>query len=352
METHDPSLFELVQISVDGGLYYAFKWWDEQELGGRSVRYVAKDPSCDVISYMLIICANRIPCGTGLVAVKFYEVAGPDESGYWPAETTWGNGDADIESVVRICMPKTTFQAYRGLPGDLEQMIREHKAGKRHVQPPAGKKGTPLDAIHAVCADVLDLKRSMSPLPSAVALLGKGVETMRLNIESIAKNEYELRQENAELQRLQAEGYLKFAAKINGGDFAAFIYIMAMGNRKKAADSLGVPFRTFYDKVDNWRNQGPEYRRMLRLVEWRKNVGRQLKVRLEDSLLSGEPNGRAENPETIRDVLTRMKDQEVDSRDYPAILREILEALSIQNPANWRAVNKEVVGIITEELPQ
>ena len=348
METHDPSLFELVQISVDGDLYYAFKWWDEQELGGRSVRYVVKDPSSDAISYMLIICANRIPCGTGLATVKFYKVEVPGESVYRPAETSWANGDADIESAVRICDPKTTFQAYRGLPGDLEQMIREHKAGKRHVQPP-GKKDVTLEMVHA---KVIDIGKDTSSLLDTAAENKQRIETLCLNTDAMAKNEYELRQENAELQHLQAEGYLKFAAKINGGDFAAFIYIMALGNRKKAADSLGVPFRTFYDKVDNWRNLGPEYRRMFRLVEWRKNVGRQLKVRLEDSLLSGEPNGRAENPETIRDVLTRMKDQEVDSRDYPAILRDIIEALSIQNPANWRAVNKEVVGIITEELPQ
>ena len=354
MEKNDQSNSEpeLVQIAIDGNLYYAFKWWDELESGGRAVRYVVKDPAYGVVSYMLIFCAPRIPCGTGLVAVNFYPVEGADQNtDLWPAETTWENDDADIESAIRICSPKTAFQAYRGLPGDLEQMIREHKAGKRHVHR-SEKTGTPLDAIHAVHADVRDLKQSMSPLPGAVALLGKGVETVRLNSEAIAKNEYELRQENAELQRLQAEGYLKFAAKISGSDFTAFIYIMALGNRKKAADALGIPHRSFYDRVDKWPGMGSEYKRMFRLVEWRKNVGRQLKVRLEDSLLSGEPNGSVENPETIRDVMTRMKEQEVDSRDYPAILSDILDAMSKQNPANWRTVNKEVVGIITEELPQ
>ena len=348
---HPKSEPELVQITIDGNLNYAFKWWDEQDAGGRAVRYVVKDPTCGVISYMLIVCANRIPEGTALAAVKFYAVEKPSASDYWPAETAWANGETDIESAVRICSPETTFQAYRGLPGDLEQMIREHKAGKRHVHRPE-KTGTPLDALHAVHADVRDLKTSMSPLPGAVALLGKGVETVRLNIEAIAKNEYELRQENSELQRLHSEGFLKFATQVNGGDFTALIYIMALGNRKKAADALGIPHRSFYDRVDKWPGMGSEYKRMFRLVEWRKNVGRQLKVRLEDSLLSGEPNGSAENPETIRDVMTRMKEQEVDSRDYPSILRDILDAMSKQNPANWRTVNKEVIGIITEELPQ
>ncbi len=343
---------DLVQIAIEGTLYYAFKWWDELEVSGRAVRYVVKDPTCGVISYMLIVCAPRIPCGTGLAAVKFYAVEGPDkDTDFWPAETAWENGDSDTESKIRICSPKTAFQAYRGLPGDLEQMIREHKAGQRRLLA-AAKKGSTLDVMQAVHADVRDLKQSLSPLPDVVALLGQSLEGVRVNMEAVAKNEYDLRQENAELQRLQAEGYLKFAAKINGRDFAAFIYIMALGNRKKAADSLGIPFRTFYDNIDAWRNLGPEHRRMYRLVEWRKKVGRRLRVRLEDSLLSGEPNGESENPETIRDVLARMKDQEVDGRDYPAILRDILEALSIQNPTNWRSVNKEVIGIITEELPQ
>lgn len=178
---------ELVQIAIDGSLYYAFKWWDELETGGRAVRYVVKDPTCGVVSYMLILCAPRIPCGTGLAAVKFYPVEGADQhTDLWPAETTWENGDTDIESAIRICSPKTAFQAYRGLPGDLEQMIREHKAGKRQAHP-AGKKGTPLEAIHAVHADVRDLKQSVSPLPSAVALLGKGVETVLQHARGLPK---------------------------------------------------------------------------------------------------------------------------------------------------------------------
>jgi hypothetical protein len=87
METHDPSLFELVQICIDGNLYYAFKWWDEQDAGGRADRYVVKDPTCGVVSYMLIFCAPRLPCGTSLAAVKFYTVEGPDEhTDLWPAK--------------------------------------------------------------------------------------------------------------------------------------------------------------------------------------------------------------------------------------------------------------------------
>jgi hypothetical protein len=38
------------------------------------------------------------------------------------------------------------------------------------------------------------------------------------------------------------------------------------------------------------------------------------------------------------------------ARDYPTILREILEALARQNPKNWAEVRAVVVGIIREEV--
>jgi len=213
----------------------------------------------------------------------------------------------------------------------------------------AAKKVITLAAIRA---DVRKIKQITTPLPGAINQLGKGVEAVRINTEAIARNEYELRHEYAELQRIHAEGYLKFTARVNANDFTAFIFIMTMGNRKAAADELNIPHRSFYDRVDKWREMGPEYKRMFRMVEWRKKIGRKIKVRIEDSLLSGEPNDQAENPETIRDVLTRIEDQEVDNRDYPDILRQILGVMSTQNPGNWLAVNNEVIGILSEELPQ
>ena len=191
-----------------------------------------------------------------------------------------------------------------------------------------------------------------SKLSGVINQLGKGVEAVRINTEAIAKNEYELRQEYAELQRLHAEGYLKFAERVNAKDFIAFVLIMAKGNRKAAADELNIPHRSFYDHVDKWRKMGPEYRRMFSMMAWRKKIGRKIKVRIEDSLLSGEPNNQAENPKTIRDVLTRMKEEAVDRRDYPDILRQILGVMITQNLDNWRTVNQEVIGILTEELPQ
>jgi hypothetical protein len=182
--------------------------------------------------------------------------------------------------------------------------------------------------------------------------LVKTVEQLHRNVELVAKDKYELRRENEELRRLHADGCLKFATRVRGEDFQAFAVIMALGNRNAAADFLKLPPRTFYDQVDKWQNGNRDYQRMFRLVEWRKAQGRKLKVRLEDSIAFGDSGGGTENPHTVEEVLTEMKDGAVDSRDYPALLRDLFELLASQNPQNWQGVRKEALEILSEEVPQ
>ena len=169
-----------------------------------------------------------------------------------------------------------------------------------------------------------------------------------LKLEKVANNESLLRLENQELRQLNAEGYLNFAVRVNGDDFLAFAVIMALGNRKAAADHLELPHRSFYDRVNLWARGTTDQQRMFRLVEWRKKTGRKIVVRLEDSVQSGEPNDEPENPVTVAAVLEGIAAS--DSRDYPAILREILEVLQLQNPKNWAELGREAIGIIKEEI--
>ena len=211
------------------------------------------------------------------------------------------------------------------------------------------KTGTPLDVINA---DLRQVRQNTDSLPAKLGQLQTGITEVSQNTEAIAKNEYVLREKNAEMQRLHAEGYLKFVAKLNAKDFEAFAAIMILGTRKKAADALNIPHRSFYDLVKRWPGMGPVYKHMSRLVEWRKKVGRKIMVRLGDSLLSGEPNDRAENPQTNQEVLAKIKSGGIDSRNYPDILRQILEAMIRQNANNREIVQKEVIELIREELPQ
>lgn len=210
------------------------------------------------------------------------------------------------------------------------------------------RRGTTLEAVHAVAQEI---KQIASPLPGALAKVGNGVEAVRLNTEAIAKNEYQLRQENTELRELANNGFLQFATRVEPDDFRAFAAIMITGNRNQAAKVLAIPQRSFYDLVDTWPSRGPDYRRMFRLADWRKKSGRKIKVRLEDSLLGTDVGDKAENPETIRDVLDDMRSK-TDSRTRDDFLRDILQALVRQNAQNWQHVRAEVVGLLKEEVSQ
>ena len=182
--------------------------------------------------------------------------------------------------------------------------------------------------------------------------LVKTVEQLHRNVDLIAKDKFELRRENEELRRLHADGVLKFATRVQGEDFQAFAVIMALGNRKAAADFLKLPHRTFYDRVERWKDGSRDYQRMFRLVEWRKADGRKLKVRLEDSIAFGDSGGAAENPHTVEAVLTEMREGSMDSRNYPELLRDIFELLAKQNSQNWQSVRKEALEILSDEFPQ
>jgi hypothetical protein len=169
-------------------------------------------------------------------------------------------------------------------------------------------------------------------------------------ISAVARRDHELIKENDELRRLKAGGLFDFSARIAPLDFQVFAAIMAVGNANAAAKVLKMPSRTVYDRLAKWSERGKDYLPLLRWSEWRKAVGRKIKLRLEDSVQSGEPNDTPENPETISEVIDTIT--AADNRDYPAILLQIMETLKAQNTKNWAAVRGELVEMIQQEVPQ
>ena len=176
------------------------------------------------------------------------------------------------------------------------------------------------------------------------------VERIDRNIGAVALNQYELRKENEELRQLNKDGYFNFAVRVNGKDFLAFAVIMALGNRKAAADHLKIPHRTFYNRVDQWAKRGKDYQLMVRYMDWRKRSSRHLKVELTPSLQSGESGDQPENPDTIADVLEEVK--AADNKSYPALLAEVFQALQRQNSGNWMKVRQDLLETIKEDVMQ
>ena len=203
------------------------------------------------------------------------------------------------------------------------------------------------EATAPMAGVVAELDRAMA---SRCDEMVRTLERMERNLELVAKDKIELRRENEELRRLNKDGYFNFAVRVRGEDFLTFAVIMALGNRKAAADHLKIPHRTLYNRVDHWSARGKEYQLMLRYLEWRKRSSRHLKVELNPSLQSGEAGARPENPETMRDVLTEIA--AADNRNYPALFAEVLEALERQNAGNWMKVRQELLEMIREDVMQ
>ena len=96
--------------------------------------------------------------------------------------------------------------------------------------------------------------------------------------------------------------------------------------------------------------RGADYKRLYRMMEWRKKTGRKIKVRLDDSLLGTDVDD-AENPQTIRDVLASMGDK-TDEKSRDELLRDILQAIASQNAENWQSVRAELIDILKDEVPE
>lgn len=185
---------------------------------------------------------------------------------------------------------------------------------------------------------------------------GKGlvrtVEKIGRDIAAVAKDKYELRKENEDLREMLAGGYLKFVRSVEPVDACWFFFILAYGDRAKAARELGVDQRRFYERVKSWAAKGPAYKRMFALVECRKTSLRKGEVPLGMSVQSGGVHDEAENPETLAAVLEQVKAGKLSQDGYPEFLREILGALLEMDANNWQAIRAELVGNIREEVPQ
>ncbi|MCL4181129.1 MAG: hypothetical protein KJ072_25715 [Verrucomicrobia bacterium] len=177
---------------------------------------------------------------------------------------------------------------------------------------------------------------------------GATIEQIHRKLDAIAQGEHELKAENEELKRLAVDGQLRFVQRVDAADYVAFAFILALGNRGAAAHRLRIPARSFYDRVNTWRTGDRDHRLMFRLIEWRKAVGRKITVRLGQSLQFGGSGDEPDNPVTLNSVLDTIAAQGSDGRED--LLRQVLEALSDQNPRNWQSVRNELISIIRDEI--
>jgi hypothetical protein len=209
-------------------------------------------------------------------------------------------------------------------------------------QPPV-PAGAPGPATEATLTAAGDFRTVLAEIYRQIGAVAQGTYDLR-------KENRQLQDENESLRAMQDGGFFNFVLQVEREDFLAFAFVMALGNRSAAAESLQVPQRSFYDRLERWQTRGKSYQQMLRWIEWRKAVGRKIKLRLPDPEDSGSADETGVNPDVLREVVEAAG--ESSSQNYPSLLREILGVLLAQNPKNWESARRDLVGLIKEELPQ
>ena len=225
-----------------------------------------------------------------------------------------------------------------------EHLPDPQNTGQRATVPP-GPAGAPAAAV-AVAetpSEPWDIRPALAEIHRQISAVAQGTYDLR-------KENRQLQDENESLRDMQYGGLFDFVLDVEREDFLAFAVIMALGNRSAAADSLKVPQRSFYDRLERWKTRGKSYQEMLRWIQWRKAVGRKIKLRLPDPKDSGSADETAVDPNVLQEVVEAVG--ESSSRNYPSLLREILSVLLAQNPKNWESARRDLVALIKEELPQ
>ena len=225
-----------------------------------------------------------------------------------------------------------------------EHLPDPQNTGQRATVPP-GPAGAPAAAV-AVAetpSEPWDIRPALAEIHRQISAVAQGTYDLR-------KENRQLQEENESLRDMQYGGFFNFVLDVEREDFRDFAFIMALGNRSTAADSLKVPQRSFYDRLERWKTRGKSYQEMLRWIQWRKAVGRKIKLRLPDPKDSGSADETAVDPNVLQEVVEAVG--ESSSRNYPSLLREILSVLLAQNPKNWESARRDLVALIKEELPQ
>ena len=208
-----------------------------------------------------------------------------------------------------------------------------------------------LNVVHA--DQILDSIKNVEKVVDAMRVENQhGIEKVVGGMTAVAEGNYNLQSENEELRQMASSGFLDFVRSVKPDDFRSFVYILALGDRAKAAKALGLPQRRFYEQVDSWKVRGGPFKKMSALVRCRKTALTKGTIPLGNQMQSGEGKDANENPKTVAAVLEQIQSGNLDQRDYPKVLEGILSALVQMNTKNWQAIQKEVMEDIREELAQ
>lgn len=148
------------------------------------------------------------------------------------------------------------------------------------------------------------------------------METMAGDLKTVAKNQHELRKENATLREakerlaaMHAEGLLTFVHKIDADAFKLLVAVLVQGDVAKAVEALGLDKERVRWQLRSWRARDDAYRALVELIKWRK--GRRMA-------------GVCEFKDALANVTA--------GTDRESVLSEVLSGLMSMTDGNWQDV--------------
>jgi hypothetical protein len=115
----------------------------------------------------------------------------------------------------------------------------------------------------------------------------------------------ELRNGKRHLEKMVAEGLLKFVGRIDAESFKVIYAVLVKGDVAKAARELEMKDGTLREFIARWKSRGKDYAVLADLVRWRKQSKFRGTVPLNQAVIADEVPG-VSREELISDVLDEL----------------------------------------------
>ena len=134
----------------------------------------------------------------------------------------------------------------------------------------------------------------------------------------------QLRNANARLEQIVAEGLLRFLGRVDAQSLRVAYAVLAKGDIAKAARELKLKDSTLRESVAKWKGRGRDYAVLANLVRWRKDTKFRGTVPLNEAVLAAETN-------TV---------------DYRALIADVLDGLLMMTEGNWEEKREELAELL------
>ena len=166
-------------------------------------------------------------------------------------------------------------------------------------------------------AGALDCQSALAEILHRISAVAEGLHGLQ-------QENGQLRNANARLEQIVAEGLLKFLGRVDARSLRVAYAVLAKGDLAKAARELKVKDSTLRDLVGKWKGMGKDHAVLADLVRWRKDTKFKGTVPLNEAALAAEAN----------------------AVDYRGLIEDVLDGLLMMTEGNWEEKREELAELL------